>query len=181
MSCAVAGCDGGGSPDRASAPDGAREQGSGTRAADAAGQSSAVAAADWTASAAISANSACDELEAAPFRGVSADGTYEVRWSPVGGAFPDAEPFAVLLCVRRKDGAPLATDAVVRVDAEMPHHGHGMNLVPIVSREGGSEGEDAVGFRAEGMLFHMAGRWVVAVDIEEAGVLERAQWFVDVE
>lgn len=108
--------------------------------------------------------------------GRSADGTYEVHWEPVGGIIPDADPFAIAVAVRRIDGQPLSTDAVVRVDAEMPHHGHGMNLVPVVKRQVG-----ASRFLAEGMLFHMTGRWVLSVDVEEAGVSERAQWFVDIE
>jgi hypothetical protein len=34
---------------------------------------------------------------------------------------------------------------------------------------------------ASGMLLHMPGRWVLSLDVEEDGVLERTQWFVDVE
>jgi hypothetical protein len=31
------------------------------------------------------------------------------------------------------------------------------------------------------MLLHMPGRWVLALDVAEDGVLERTQWLVDVE
>ena len=106
----------------------------------------------------------------------SADGTYEVSWEPVGGAIPEADPFSIAFEVRRTDGSPLEGACVVRVDAEMPHHGHGMNLVPTVRREG-----DAARFVADGMLFHMPGRWVLAIDVEESGLSERTQWYVDIE
>lgn len=107
--------------------------------------------------------------------GTSADGTYTVKWEVVGGAIPDAEPFAIAFAVTRTDGKPVAADAEVFVDAEMPHHGHGMNFVPTVKRRGGDT------FLGEGLLFHMPGRWVLAIDVGEDGVRERTQWFVDVE
>lgn len=107
---------------------------------------------------------------------VSADGTYTVRWEPVGGVIPDAEPFSVAIEIERRDGRPLAKGTVVLVDAEMPHHGHGMNLVPTVG-----SGPRAGAFVAEGLLLHMSGRWTFAIDVEEDGLLERAQWVLDVE
>jgi len=115
------------------------------------------------------------ELSPGAQSGVSADGTYTVRWEVVGGAIPDAEPFSIAFAVTRADGKPVAPDAQVFVDAEMPHHGHGMNFVPTVKRKGGDT------FVGEGLLFHMSGRWVLAIDIGEDGVRERVQWNVDVE
>lgn len=106
----------------------------------------------------------------------SADGTYIVAWQPVGGAIPEAEPFDVRVAVARVDRGPLGLDAAIAFDAEMPHHGHGMNLVPTCVR-GATDGVFTVG----GVLLHMPGRWVIAVDVAEDGVLERAQWNVDVE
>lgn len=115
------------------------------------------------------------ELTQGAQSGVSADGTYTVRWEVVGGAIPDAEPFAIAFAVTRSDGNAVSPDAKVFVDAEMPHHGHGMNFVPTVKRKGGDT------FVGEGLLFHMPGRWVLAIDIGEDGVRERVQWNVDVE
>lgn len=114
-------------------------------------------------------------LPASARSGESADGTYAVRWEVVGGAIPDAEPFEVAFSVRRADGRPVAADAEVFVDAEMPHHGHGMSFVPSVERHA----DDT--FVAKGLLFHMPGRWVLAIDVGEDGVRERTQWYVDVE
>jgi len=109
----------------------------------------------------------------------SADGTYLAQWEPEGGALPDAEPFNIRFAARRADGRPLSPDARIVVDAEMPHHGHGMNLVPTVKRVGAWDSHELI--VAAGMLLHMPGRWVLSLDIEEDGVLERTQWFVDVE
>jgi len=108
--------------------------------------------------------------------GLSADGTYRVAWEPIGGVFPDAEPFAIAIEVARVDGRELGSDVALAADAEMPHHGHGMNLVPVVKPAPG-RGR----FIAEGMLLHMPGRWIVAIDVEEGGVAERAHWIIDVE
>lgn len=109
----------------------------------------------------------------------SAEATYRVRWEPEAGAIPEAEPFAIRIGVRRSDGRPIASDAVFAVDAEMPHHGHGMNLVPAVARLGEDRGETLL--LASGLLLHMPGKWVLAVDVGEGGVTERTQWIVDVD
>ena len=58
----------------------------------------------------------------------------------------------------------------VMVDAQMPDHGHGMNVAPTMVLEKSRE------CRAEGMLFHMSGRWEVDVDIDDGITVERAQW-----
>jgi len=46
----------------------------------------------------------------------------------------------------------------IKVDAHMPEHRHGMNYRPSVSPAGG-------GYRSEGWLFHMPGRWEFVFDI----------------
>jgi hypothetical protein len=109
----------------------------------------------------------------------SADKTYVASWEPEAGSIPDAEPFNMRFAIRRSDGKPIAADVRFMVDAEMPHHGHGMNLVPTMTRAGQWNGQELV--VASGMLLHMPGRWVLSLDTEEDGVLERTQWFIDVE
>jgi hypothetical protein len=111
--------------------------------------------------------------------GRSADATYLIRWAPVGGAIPELEPFAIAVEVRRADGTVLAADARLLADAEMPHHGHGMNLVPTVTRA--SDDGASARFIASGLLLHMPGKWVFAIDVEESGILERTQWHVEIE
>ena len=73
-------------------------------------------------------------------------------------------------------GKHFAVDAVVcssaapsalRVDAQMPAHRHGMNYRARVSPQG--EGR----YRAEGLLFHMPGKWQFVFDVERHGRTER--------
>ena len=49
------------------------------------------------------------------------------------------------------------------VDADMPAHRHGMNYRASVSALGAGR------FRAEGLMFHMAGRWRLIFDLPAAG------------
>lgn len=69
------------------------------------------------------------------------------------------EHFVVDLAVCTKPGAqpPIA----VRIDATMPEHRHGMNYRPTVRRS--SPGR----WRAEGLLFHMPGRWEFAFQVHD--------------
>ncbi len=64
---------------------------------------------------------------------------------------------------------PPQTPRLIVVDAQMPEHGHGMNVAPTILL-------DEQGGRADGMLFHMTGRWEVDVDIDDGCTVERAQW-----
>ena len=61
------------------------------------------------------------------------------------------EHFAVELAVCAKGASVLP--ASVGVDAWMPDHRHGMNYRPAVRPLGAGR------FRAEGLMFHMPGRW----------------------
>jgi hypothetical protein len=60
-----------------------------------------------------------------------------------------------VVCPRPDAPAP----QVVRVDANMPEHRHGMNYRAAVVRTPTGV------YRAEGMLFHMPGRWDLTFDI----------------
>jgi hypothetical protein len=55
----------------------------------------------------------------------------------------------------------------VRVDATMPEHRHGMNYRPTIS--GSGEGP----YRAEGLMFHMAGKWELVFELRSGGRTER--------
>ena len=73
------------------------------------------------------------------------------------------------------DASNPRTDVSLAVDAAMPQHGHGMNRVPKIERlpDGG--------FRAEGLLFHMPGKWELYFDVARGPLVERAQVDVEVE
>jgi len=55
----------------------------------------------------------------------------------------------------------------LRVDARMPEHRHGMNYRPTVAAVGPGR------YVAEGLMFHMPGRWQLLFDVERGGRTER--------
>jgi hypothetical protein len=59
------------------------------------------------------------------------------------------------------------TAVLTRVDAVMPEHQHGMNYRPTVKPLGDGR------WRAEGLLFHMPGRWELRLDVQVAGRHEK--------
>ena len=65
--------------------------------------------------------------------------------------------------------------ATVRVDADMPAHRHGMNYRAAVKPLGAGR------FSAEGLMFHMPGRWRFIFDIDRAGQTTRVTHEVEVE
>jgi hypothetical protein len=69
--------------------------------------------------------------------------------------------FAVELALCAKDGAPAAE--TVRVDAHMPDHRHGMNYKTTVTSSGAGK------YRAEGLMFHMPGRWEYIFEVRAGG------------
>jgi hypothetical protein len=73
--------------------------------------------------------------------------------------------FAVEVVVCPKSGS--ADAAQVKIDAHMPDHRHGMNYKPTIKTLGGGR------FRADGMMFHMPGRWEFLFDIEGKNGSER--------
>ena len=66
------------------------------------------------------------------------------------------------ICTRSNNPAEL-----VALDAVMPDHRHGMNYRPTIV--GNGEGR----FRVEGVVFHMPGRWELAIDVRAGGDVER--------
>lgn len=79
--------------------------------------------------------------------------------------------FAIELVICVKDQAPGVRSVVV--DASMPEHAHGMNYRPTVLRLSSAAAATAARFRAEGLMFHMPGRWELTFDIDSAGGTER--------
>lgn len=102
------------------------------------------------------------------------------RWEIVYRTEPDpperGAPFSVdaWVCESSRPDRP-RTDVTLLVDAAMPQHQHGMNRVATIART------DAGGFRAQGLLFHMAGLWQIYFDVTEGAITERAQVEVAIE
>ena len=77
-----------------------------------------------------------------------------------------AQHFALEFQVCPKTGQPVPEG--VKIDAHMPEHRHGMNYAPSLKLIGPGR------WRAEGLLFHMPGRWELVFEIRAAGATDRA-------
>ena len=71
-------------------------------------------------------------------------------------------------------GVP-ADGVTVLVDARMPHHRHGMLAPCEVTQVAPGH------WKASGMRLHMVGYWEFHVDIDDAGLVERAQTSIELE
>jgi len=67
------------------------------------------------------------------------------------------------------------TPQAVKVDAWMPDHRHGMNYKPTIAALGGGR------YRAEGLMFHMAGRWEFVFEVRSGSKKERLAHSVRIE
>lgn len=94
-------------------------------------------------------------------RATGSDGATRVSWRPAHGAVPKNEHFDLEVRIERDDAPVEAVELLVRAD--MPEHGHGMNVEPrALRRPDGS-------YRVRGLLLHMAGRWELAIHAVELG------------
>ncbi len=84
-------------------------------------------------------------------------GVVQLAWRAEGGAIAVGQPFALLVTLCPHEAR------LMRVDATMPEHRHGMNYRPSLRALGAGL------WRAEGLLWHMAGRWELRLDVEAAG------------
>ena len=104
---------------------------------------------------AASAYAACPAPPASA--AVMVEGPVQAVWQAEPSPITVGRPFAlwVTLC---------PADAVLlRVDATMPEHRHGMNYRPSFKPLG--EGL----WRVEGLLWHMSGRWELTLDLQAKG------------
>jgi len=76
-----------------------------------------------------------------------------------------AKHFAVDVTVCPKSGQPVPE--ALKVDAHMPEHRHGMNYAPTLQTLGPGR------WRAEGLMFHMPGRWEFLFEVRAAGSTDR--------
>ena len=94
-----------------------------------------------------------------------AAGRYAVAYRAVPQKIPLGQHFALELAVCANAGAPPFEE--LTVDARMPEHGHGMNYKTSVRRT--ADGR----YRAEGLLFHMPGRWEIIIELRAAARTDR--------
>ncbi|WP_291013068.1 hypothetical protein [Hydrogenophaga sp.] len=81
----------------------------------------------------------------------------QARWTTEPQPVQVGEPFALLVSL-----CP-ANAQLLRVDASMPEHRHGMNYRPSIQAIGPGQ------WRVEGLVWHMAGRWKLQLDTALAG------------
>lgn len=71
---------------------------------------------------------------------------------------PMARHFALDVQLCERDGVSVAQ--LTKADASMPAHKHGMNYRPTIKPLGNGR------FRIDGMMFHMAGQWQLAFEVQ---------------
>lgn len=90
---------------------------------------------------------------------------YTVVYAPLPASIEVSRHFSLAVAVCAKAGVP--APGALRVSATMPEHGHGMNYRVSVKPLGSGR------FQADGLMFHMPGRWQLAFDVDGAGGTER--------
>jgi len=91
-------------------------------------------------------------------------GNWKVTFSPTPDEMPLNEVFELTTWVDGEGDVQL-----LRVDAAMPAHGHGMMTDPVTKlQEDGS-------YKTTGMLLSMPGKWEIYFDIDDGETTERAQ------
>jgi YtkA-like len=88
-------------------------------------------------------------------------GEYNVGFTPSLLPIPVGKQFNVAFEICALNEKPLPSD--VKIDADMPAHKHGMNYKAKVSKNGN-------GYLAEGLMFHMRGKWRVTFELEKKEV-----------
>ena len=101
--------------------------------------------------AAAAAPSGCGAHLSSPGRQVAEGGGLTVVFAPRPWPVVVGRHFALDIAVCAAPGTALPP--LLRVDADMPAHRHGMNYRPTVRALGDGR------FAAEGLMFHMPGRW----------------------
>ena len=108
------------------------------------------------------AAAACPLPPAALQQGALQQAAVQVVWAPDPKPIVVGRHFALELQI-----CPAAAE-LTRIDASMPEHRHGMNYRPSLKRLSGASAEHPARWRAEGLLFHMPGRWELRVEVQTA-------------
>jgi hypothetical protein len=107
--------------------------------------------------AAAPARAACGDSLPAVHRLLAEGSGLQVAFAPRPAPLALGRHFALDIVVCAPAGQPLP--ATLAVDADMPAHRHGMNYRASVTALGDGR------FRADGLMFHMAGRWRILFDL----------------
>ena len=100
-------------------------------------------------------------------KGVTVTAVDSTKYSLIYRTLPEkiaiGQHFTVELTLCAKDGTAAPAAENVRVDAHMPEHRHGMNYKTTVTGSGAGR------YRAEGLMFHMPGRWEYIFEVRASG------------
>ena len=112
----------------------------------------------WLLAAAMPAFAGCPPP---PEAGARLDsGPVQLAWRAEPAPIAVSRPFALIVTLCPADAR------LLRVDATMPEHRHGMNYRPSLRPLGGGV------WRVEGLLWHMGGRWELRLDVEADGATQ---------
>jgi len=95
-------------------------------------------------------------------------GSFKVTFIPKPDPIPYNKHFTMEIKVEGAKDPKISAKIVLKVDAGMPTHQHGMNTEAKVKKVSDNK------FEVEGLLFHMRGYWELTVDIEADGKKEKA-------
>lgn len=95
---------------------------------------------------------------------------YAIAYRFVPGKIAVGRHFALDLIACGKNANPAPSS--VNVDAFMPEHGHGMNYKAAVKKTGAPK-SGGTQFHAEGLMFHMPGKWDLYFDVPDSGRTKR--------
>ncbi len=90
-------------------------------------------------------------------------GAVQLAWRSEPAAIVNGQPFSMRVSLCPADAR------LLRVDATMPEHGHGMNYRPSIQPLAGL---DAGRWQVNGLLWHMAGLWELRWDVQNDGRTE---------
>jgi hypothetical protein len=93
----------------------------------------------------------------------SDQGLYLVAYQPEREPIPTNQLQSWVLTLRDSNGQAI-DDAIIRVDGDMPQHGHGLPTQPQVTDYLGNGN-----YLLEGLKFQMGGWWVLDLTIEQGG------------
>jgi hypothetical protein len=94
---------------------------------------------------------------------------FEVRIADAPKGLPQNQMQRWVLSVKDAAGKPVI-GASIRVEGNMPEHGHGFATAPSVTALG------AGNYAVEGLKFHMPGYWEIAFNIQAGKLRDRAQF-----
>lgn len=115
-----------------------------------------------------------DKVQRAQRSQLSDKKSFKLSYVPDPDPIPMNRHFRLKLLLQNATNKPL-DGALLKVDATMPEHNHGMNVKPKVKALGQGR------YEVQGFLFHMPGYWEVRADIEHGGKREQVVFGINVE